>query len=555
MHGHDADFVARHFHVAAHFGARRAQPGDEALQRRRALRFVIEREIEEFVERVVGFRSEPRQNFRAAFGGAQHMREKRKGRPRARLGAEIVEGGIGGGKGRIVLCLGPQAFAQRQRLAVPRQREQLLFAHAEQRTLQQARQRQIVIGQQQTIGQRHEIHHGDMFGQHQTVGAGHRDFGGLERADDGLEQRPALAHQHQHVAGFQPLRHPALHLRGDFARQHNARAFLALGIEGRCPAFHVLAIGRLDQRPQLDQAGRCARQRFMRRHAAGIAGDAGVEVRRLENAVDRAEHAGAGAERTLEFQVAPALLLVVELPGEMPAHVVEFLGRGALEREDRLLFVADRKHRAPHVRARAAGRELRDDGAHDAPLLRAGVLRLVDQHVVDAEIELVEHPGRRRAREQLDGLVDQVVIVQQRAAVFFGGVARDHFGGDGDERAGAVARGNRALARQQFADAILFGDQPRHPVRIVLGNRAGDDILARLKRRRAKHLEITIDPVTPERSACGMQCGDVFFVVRRAGFESLNQRRPFGGGNQRMREEFGFDRFLSIVGSETEIRR
>src|ERR1700690_4674559 len=95
----------------------------------------------------------------------------------------------------------------------------------------------------------------------------------------------------------------------------------------------------------------------------------------------------------VEAYETPALLRRIELLGEFAPHLVEGARRRALEREDRLLLVADREHRAPRVGARAAGGEFGDDGAHDAPLLRAGVLRLVDQHVVDAEIELVEHPG------------------------------------------------------------------------------------------------------------------------------------------------------------------
>ena len=40
-----------------------------------------------------------------------------------------------------------------------------------------------------------------------------------------------------------------------------------------------------------------------------------------------------------------------------------------------------------------AGGEFGDQPLDDLPLLRAGVLRLVDQHMVDAEVELVVHPG------------------------------------------------------------------------------------------------------------------------------------------------------------------
>ena len=61
MNGHHAHFVARDLHVALHFGARVAQPGQKPLQRRGLAPFVLQREIEKLVERVAGFGSEPRQ--------------------------------------------------------------------------------------------------------------------------------------------------------------------------------------------------------------------------------------------------------------------------------------------------------------------------------------------------------------------------------------------------------------------------------------------------------------------------------------------------------------
>ena len=78
---------------------------------------------------------------------------------------------------------------------------------------------------------------------------------------------------------------------------------------------------------------------------------------------------------------------------EIAPHFGEFLRRGALERIDRLLVVADRENGARDAARAGAGGELGDQPSHDLPLLGAGVLRLVDQHMVDAEIELVVHPG------------------------------------------------------------------------------------------------------------------------------------------------------------------
>ena len=144
VHGHHAHLVALHLHVALDLGLRRAQPGDEALQRRRLRAFVVEREIEEFVERVGGLMSEPREEFAAALLGAEQPgveRERRRARARARACSSNVAPQV-------------RAAASRKRvaqaaLAVPGELEQRVVVEAEQRALEHGRQRQIVLRQQQ----------------------------------------------------------------------------------------------------------------------------------------------------------------------------------------------------------------------------------------------------------------------------------------------------------------------------------------------------------------------------------------------------------------------
>src|SRR3546814_12399386 len=47
-------------------------------------------------------------------------------------------------------------------------------------------------------------------------------------------------------------------------------------------------------------------------------------------------------------------------------------------------------------------------------LFRSGVLRLVDQQVIEATVELEQHPGDAAvAREQTVGIVNEVVVVEQ----------------------------------------------------------------------------------------------------------------------------------------------
>src|SRR5258705_9925994 len=80
--------------------------------------------------------------------------------------------------------------------------------------------------------------------------------------------------------------------------------------------------------------------------------------------------------------------------GEGVSHGVEFAWRRALEREDGLLLVADGEDRAVDGARAGAGKKLSRQKPNDLPLLRAGILGLVDQHVVDALIALLVRPGR-----------------------------------------------------------------------------------------------------------------------------------------------------------------
>ena len=102
----------------------------------------------------------------------------------------------------------------------------------------------------------------------------------------------------------------------------------------------------------------------------------------------------------LEFADDELLLapLVCEL--EEALHLRKFLRRSILKGIDRLFFVADGKYRTSYAARAGAGGKFSGKPNHDLPLLVAGVLRLIDQHVIDAEVELEMHPGRiRHSRE------------------------------------------------------------------------------------------------------------------------------------------------------------
>ena len=110
------------------------------------------------------------------------------------------------------------------------------------------------------------------------------------------------------------------------------------------------------------------------------------------------------------------------------------------------------------VRTGARG-EILGDLAQDLPLLGVRVLRLVDQHVVDAAIELVEHPGRVAAREQRQGLVDEILEVERAETHLRLLDAGVDLGGEREESRRALG-GARGLALvDERAHAILLAQQ------------------------------------------------------------------------------------------------
>ena len=108
-------------------------------------------------------------------------------------------------------------------------------------------------------------------------------------------------------------------------------------------------------------------------------------------------------------------------------------------------------------------------------MLVAGVLRLVDQEVVDAEIELEMNPGCFEVVEQLQRLVDQIVVIEQAATAFLGGIAGQDRIGDRQQRFAAVAADHGVAPIENAAKARLLVAEKRDQSRVV--DRAGDDAM------------------------------------------------------------------------------
>ncbi len=195
--GHHPHGGAGAFHVALDRKIESFDAGEKAREPAGLLAFEVEREPQEFIDCVIGLRPEPRDQPLAPAPGAERARIKVERRQLARLMRPLVD--------RSRRCLvrrlprASQGVEQRTR-APRRERQKIVIGQADERRFQQCRQRQIVLAQQSGAAQGDEVHHRHVIGELQPVGAGDRDVFGLQRADDALEKRVALAHEDQYVS-------------------------------------------------------------------------------------------------------------------------------------------------------------------------------------------------------------------------------------------------------------------------------------------------------------------------------------------------------------------
>ncbi len=360
-----------------------------------------------------------------------------------------------------------QRRAQRS-LALPGDLEQIVIAKPEQRALQRHRQRQIVLRQQQRIREVHQVDDRDMLGQLEAVGAGDRNAGVLQRLDHGIERIAAPAYQYQHVAIAQ---RPAVALaaghdaavdqRLDLGLNAPGKLHLGAGrgdaVERRPPAFDVLPVVGFREFPEIDLARAGVGQRVMDRISDVDRMNAAKDILLAKHLIDRMQDRRSRPERIGKGYRIELQSGALELPLQCPAAQVELAWRGALKRKDRLLLVPDREHRSHHAVARAGARgEFGNDVRDDVPLPRAGVLRFVDQHMIDAAVELVVNPARGDAVEHFQRLVDQIVIVEQAALLLLAAVVGRRRGSDIKKRLGAVAGHQGAAAFDQGKNSPGF---------------------------------------------------------------------------------------------------
>ena len=143
----------------------------------------------------------------------------------------------------------------------------------------------------------------------------------------------------------------------------------------------------------------------------------------------------------------------------------EGLRVGALKAVDRLLGVADREDRAGAVARALAGEEFLGERRDDLPLFGVGVLRLVDQDVVETAVELEEHPGRdSRASQQVERRQHQIVVIERALEPLAGVIGAQQRVAEPGQRTLASRTTTAARARSKPLHSLCFGGENRRGV-------------------------------------------------------------------------------------------
>ena len=190
---------------------------------------------------------------------------------------------------------------------------------------------------------------------------------------------------------------------------------------------------------------------------AAVERDPVPRLRLAKNRIDRLQYRLGRAERDVERQLQPGLVDGIDALLEMLPHAQKGLRVGALKAVDRLLRIADRKDRADRVACALAGEELLGQRGDDLPLLGIGVLRLVDQDVVEAAIELEQHPRRHpRPAQQRQRGQHQIVEIEHALQPLGLAVLAQQPVAEPYQRASRLAHDERGAHPTQLEDPLGF---------------------------------------------------------------------------------------------------
>ncbi len=441
-------------------------PVQEPLQRAGMAALVGQGEVEELVDRVIRIGTQPCQHaFSPVAAGrcgcGKDAGVQLEGRtevdPCQEVRQPVPDGAVAGlGSGHLI-----QPLPDRSSAAIPGQREQIVVIEPDQRPLEHGGQREVVLRQQQEPAERNEVHHGDLVGQNHAVDAGHRNAQILQAAHQCLEECGAGPDEHHniaraHLAAPRPealSADPSADPVRQQTRQPTGGVVASAALDRQAPGRLVLALAGPDRRPQFDPPRMADPMREMMQRRVRL-DDPARRTFSFKDKVDRFQHGFCRAKRRVELDRPPQRATVDDAPREMIAHATEFLRIGVLEAEDRLLDVADGEDRACHVAAPLTGEELLGEADHHLPLLRARVLRLVDQDMVDSAVQLVQDPRCDSLPvEQLSGQQDQIVVVEARDRSF-----RLRIGVQ--QRVAQLEQRRRGLRRDNGAPAVPDPDEP-----------------------------------------------------------------------------------------------
>lgn len=285
MRGHDAHEAAGRLHVALHCQVDGLDLVREAGERGGCVVFVIERQRHEFVERVAGLRTEPREERVAPAFGSQDATEEVE-----RLRIRTPSPAFYARSHRLVARVAGIRERGGEAARPPRRdRDQIVVGQAAERRFEDAGERQVVVGRERRARGGDEIHDGDMSADVEPIGAGDRDADLLQRAHQRFEQRAAPAHEDHDVvwpdrpqrAGVgiphalaRTLRRERRNLARDAAGEFDRRVGRARQVDRQSPAFGIGRFFASDRAPDFDQAGRVFLQRVMVRRQVGLDGQA-----------------------------------------------------------------------------------------------------------------------------------------------------------------------------------------------------------------------------------------------------------------------------------------
>ncbi len=181
-----------------------------------------------------------------------------------------------------------------------------------------------------------------------------------------------------------------------------------------------------------------------------------------EDCVDRLQHRLGRSERNLQGYDPPHLTGSGDARLEMLAHAQKGARIGALKAVDRLFRIAHGKDRADAIARTLAGEELFGEGGDDLPLLRIGVLRLVDQNMVETAIELEQDPRcHAGSSQQVQRLGDQILVVEHALGPLAPVIGVDQRAADTGQRAARFEQYGCRPSIAEFFDALRLGLENR----------------------------------------------------------------------------------------------